>query len=119
LADEADTAEKRLEIQQQCLSKVIAQMLAVELNIPQRMERYKRDVRHNAEEARRQAEEARRQAEEARRHAEDLERKAKWAAEEATSNTAMVLTQHKQELSNLQFMHKKLTELAESKDGIQ
>jgi hypothetical protein len=47
LADEADTAETRLEIQQQCLSKVSAQMLAVELNIPQRMERYKRDVRHN------------------------------------------------------------------------
>jgi hypothetical protein len=84
-------------------------MFAVELNIPQCMERYKRDVRHNAEEARRQAEEA-------RRHAEDLERKAKEAAEEATSNTAMVLTLHKQELSNLQFMPKKLTELAAS-DG--
>jgi hypothetical protein len=37
LADEADTAEKWLAIQQQCLSKVSAQMLAVELNIPQRL----------------------------------------------------------------------------------
>jgi hypothetical protein len=70
LADEADTAEKCLAIQQQCLSKVSAQMFAVELDIPQRMGRYKRDVRHNAEEARRQVEEA-------RRRTEDLERKTK------------------------------------------
>jgi Asp-tRNA(Asn)/Glu-tRNA(Gln) amidotransferase A subunit family amidase len=81
LADEADTAEKWLAIQQQCLSKVSAQMFTVELNIPQHMKCYTRDVRHNVEEARRQAEEA-------RRHAEDLERKAKEAAEEASSNTA-------------------------------
>jgi hypothetical protein len=104
LADEADTADKWLAVQQQCLSKVSAQMLAVELNIPQHMKCYKRDVRHNAKEVRWQAEEA-------RRHAEDLERKAKWAAEKATVNAAMVLTQHKQELANLQLVHKKLTEL--------
>jgi transcription elongation GreA/GreB family factor len=54
--------------------------------------------------------EARRQVEEARRHTEDLKRKAKWAAEEATSNAAKVLTQHKQELANLQLVHEKLTE---------
>jgi hypothetical protein len=73
-------------------------MLAVELNIPQHVEHHKRDVNHIAGEA--------------RRHAEDLERKAKEARAEATSNTAMVLAQHKQELSNLEFVHQKLTELA-------